>query len=97
MRVRSVMCISMLLILLMPTSLAENDNVDLKLESSLTDSDAGITGAEASPNGESLLIVGLDGFAHLISAKNAGDRSLDIELNSGRQNNFNDVAWHPRG
>jgi len=87
----------MLLILLMPTSLAENDNVDLKLESSLTDSDAGITGAEASPNGESLLIVGLDGFAHLISAKNAGDRSLDIELNSGRQNNFNDVAWHPRG
>jgi hypothetical protein len=87
----------MLLILLMPTSLAENDNVDLKLESSLTDSDAGITGAETSPNGESLLIVGLDGFAHLISAKNAGDRSLDIELNSGRQNNFNDVAWHPRG
>ena len=97
MRVRSLMCISMLLILLMPTSLAENDNVDLKLESSLTDSDAGITGAETSPNGESLLIVGLDGFAHLISAKNAGDRSLDIELNSGRQNNFNDVAWHPRG
>lgn len=87
----------MLLILLMPTILAENDNVDLKLESSLTDSDAGITAAETSPNGENLLIVGLDGFAHLISAKNAGDRSLDIELNSGRQNNFNDIAWHPRG
>ena len=87
----------MLLILLMPTILAENDNVDLRLESSLTDSDAGITGAETSPNGEKLLIVGLDGVAHLISAKNAGDRSLDIELNSGRQNNFNDIAWHPRG
>lgn len=87
----------MLLILLMPTILAENDNVDLKLESSLTDGDAGITGAETSPNGENLLIVGLDGFAHLISAKNAGDRSLDVELNSGRQNNFNDIAWHPRG
>ena len=87
----------MLLILLMPTILAENDNVDLKLESSLTDSDAGITAAETSPNGENLLIVGLDGFAHLISAKNAGDRSLDVELNSGRQNNFNDIAWHPRG
>ena len=81
----------------MPTILAENDNVDLKLESSLTNSDAGITGAEISPNGENLLIVGLDGFAHLISAKNAGDRSLDIELNSGRQSNFNDIAWHPRG
>ena len=97
MRVRSVMCISMLLILLMPTILAQDNNVNLTLESSLTDSDAGITGAEVSPNGNNLLIVGLDGFAHLISAKNAGDRSLDIELNSGRQNHFNDIAWHPRG
>ena len=87
----------LLLILLMPTILAEDNNVSLTLESSLTDVDVGITGAELSPNQETVLIVGLDGFAHLISAKNAGDRSVDVELNSGRQNHFNDVAWHPRG
>lgn len=97
MRVRSTMCTFLLLILLMPTILAEDNNVSLTLESSLTDVDVGITGAELSPNQETVLIVGLDGFAHLISAKNAGDRSVDVELNSGRQNHFNDVAWHPRG
>lgn len=97
MRVRSTMCIFMLLILLMPTILAEDNNVELTLESSITDEDAGITSAEVSPNQETVLMVGLDGFVHLISAKNPGDRTLDIELNSGRQNNFNDVAWHPRG
>ncbi len=97
MRVRSTMCIFMLLILLMPTILAEDNNVNLTLESSITDDDAGITSAEVSPNQKTVLIVGLDGFAHLISANNPGDRSLDIELNSGRQNHFNDVAWHPRG
>ena len=68
----------------------------MSLESSIANYDLGISTASVSPDGESVLLVGNEGYAHLISAKNAGDRSLDVELNSAREHDFNDVSWHPR-
>jgi len=92
-----MLCVSMLLILLLPLSIAEEAKVSLSLESSISDIDAGILDASLSPDSSSVLIAGMDGYTHLISATNAGDRTYDVELNSGRTNDLNKVAWHPRG
>ena len=97
MRVSSLLPVSLILILLLPVVIAENKQVELSIETSIADYDIGITNAAMAPDGSSVLIVGNDGYSHLISAKNPGDRSLDVELNSARDNNLNDVAWHPRG
>ncbi len=97
MRVANFLSISLLLLLLVPVVIAENNQVDLSIEASIADYDIGISTAAISPDGATVLIVGQEGYAHLISAKNPGDRSLDVELNSARDNHFNDVAWHPRG
>lgn len=43
------------------------------------------------------MLVGEDGYAHLISAFNAEDRSQDVELNTARSASLHDVSWHPRG
>ena len=96
MRVNYVLPISLIMILLLPIVIAESKQVDLSLESSIANYDLGISTAAVSPDGESVLLVGNEGYAHLISAKNAGDRSLDVELNSAREHDFNDVSWHPR-
>ena len=97
MRVAKFLSISLLLLLLVPVVIAENNQVDLTIEASIADYDIGISTAAISPDEATVLIVGQEGYAHLISAKNPGDRSLDVELNSARDNHFNDVAWHPRG
>ena len=44
-----------------------------------------------------VLLHGVAGYVHLISAENAGDRNDDIDLSTGRTSDVNDVAWHPRG
>ena len=66
----------------------------MSLESSVAEYDVGISTAAMSPDGKTVLLVGNEGYVHLISAKNAGDRSLDVELNSARDHDFNDVSWH---
>jgi len=86
----------MILILLLPTVIAESKQVDLSLESSIAEYDVGISTGALSPDGKSVLLIGDEGYVHLVSAKNAGDRSLDVELNSARDYDFNDVSWHPR-
>ena len=96
MRVNYLLPVSMILILLLPIVIAESKQVDLSLESSIAEYDVGISTGALSPDGKSVLLVGSEGYVHLVSAKNAGDRSLDIELNSARDNDFNDISWHPR-
>ena len=50
-----------LAILLIPSSIASKSVVDLEIEESLSDTDLGILAGAVSPNGESVLVVGLDG------------------------------------
>ena len=92
MRVNYLLPVSMILILLLPIVIAESKQVDLSLESSIAEYDVGISTGALSPDGKSVLLVGNEGYVHLVSAKNAGDRSLDIELNSARDNDFNDIS-----
>ena len=97
MRAKVLLAMTILIILLLPQVIAEENNVNLTLKASISDTDVGIEKALTSPDYNSVLIVGAEGYVHLISAKNPGDRSLDVELNSGRINDLNDVSWHPRG
>tara|TARA_B100000927_G_scaffold114602_1_gene92739 strand:- start:1116 stop:2312 length:1197 start_codon:yes stop_codon:yes gene_type:complete len=97
MRVNFVLPVSLILILLLPIVLAESKQVELSIETSIADYDVGINTAAISPDRNTVLLIGSEGYVHLISARNAGDRSMDVELNSARNDDFNDVAWHPRG
>ena len=93
-----LLALTMLLLMLVPSVPAEPESlIQLKLEDTLEDQDIGINTGAVSPDGLTVLIAGEDGYARLLSASNAGERSGDIELNSGRSQSFNDVAWHPRG
>ena len=88
----------MLLFLLVPSVPAESQSlIQLKLEDTLEDNDIGVHTGALSPDGLWVLIAGEEGYARLLSAEDAGDRSGDVELNSGRSQAFQDLAWHPRG
>ena len=52
---------------------------------------------EVSPSGSNILLVGDDGYVHMISASSPGDRSQDQTIDSSRSARFNDVSWHPNG
>ena len=82
---------------MIPTSALSKSVVTLEVEESLSQSDLGILAGEVSPNGDSVLIVGSDGYSRLLSALEADDRSKDVELNAGRNVDLNDISWHPRG
>lgn len=87
-----------LLILLLPAVPAQPESlIELSLVDTLEDSDIGIHGGEMSPDGLSVLLVGENGYAHIISALHAEDRSQDIELDTARNAALQDVSWHPRG
>jgi len=88
----------LLAILLLPIVVAEPSSViQITSSSALEENDIGINSGSISPDGETVLLVGKDGYAHRISAINPLDRSKDIELNPGTSKEFQDVAWHPRG
>ena len=76
---------------------AEDYNIELNLELSISESDAGIITGSLSPDTSRVLLIGSEGYAHLISADKAGDRSQDIEFKTGKVVDLNDVSWHPRG
>ena len=87
-----------LAILLLPIVVAEPSSViQITSSSTLEKNDIGINSGSISPDGEAVLLVGKDGYAHRISAIKPLDRSKDIELNTGTSKEFQDVAWHPRG
>lgn len=88
----------MVLFMLVPSIPAESQSlIQLKLEDTLEDNDIGVHTGALSPDGLWVLIAGEEGYARLLSAEDAGDRSGDVELNSGRSQAFKDLAWHPRG
>ncbi len=97
MRVNFLVVLFCLSILIMPTVFSASSVVEMELEESLSESDLGILAGDKSPNGESILVIGKDGYAKQISALDAGDRSKDVELITGRNVDLNDVSWHPRG
>lgn len=71
--------------------------VDISIERKLTSYDLGVNGGEISPNGETVLIFGEDGYAHLLSAKDADDESRDVRLEKETDFALNDATWHPGG
>ena len=71
--------------------------VNLDLERKLTDFDLGVNGGTISPDGNSVLIYGEDGYAHLLSANNADDESTDIRLEKETMSSLNDATCHPGG
>ncbi len=85
-----------LALLLVPTSIAQDSEsvVEVTTISLIGQSDLGIEALAVSPNGEDVLLVGIVGFAHFISAK---DPTVEVELNSNEGNSLNDVDWHPQG
>ena len=95
MRKASIALLMMLLMMVPSVQSQPESLIDLKLEDTLSDNDLGIKTGAVSPDGLRVLIAGEDGYAHLLSATDAGDRGQDIELNSGRSDTFQDVAWHP--
>ena len=63
----------------------------------LGETDLGITVGEVSPDGMDVLLGGMNGYARLLSADDAGNRALDVELVTSRNSTVHDIAWHPRG
>ena len=88
----------LLLVLLAPVASADLlTRVDLEDVGALGESDLGITVGAVSPDGQDVLLGGINGFARLLSADEADDRAMDVELVTGRNSTVQDIAWHPRG
>ena len=85
----------MLLLLLLPTpALAHNEVVELTHIRVIEMRDIGIEESELSPDASDVLLVGLEGWAHLLDAV---DPNVEVELNSNDEDDLRDVDWHPRG
>ena len=93
MRTRAVFLILVILL----TPIAAASEVGFKQENALGEEGLNIQAGEVSPSGLNILLVGDDGFVHMISASAPGDRSQDQDINSSRTARFNDVSWHPNG
>ena len=78
-------------------SASPDPTVDLTVERRLSNFDIGINGGVVSPSGLTVLIFGHDGFAHVISATDAGDEAGDIILENETTNTLNAASWHPAG
>ena len=88
---------SFILLLLLLAPLASASEVGFENENALNEQGLNIRAGEVSPNRESILLVGDDGYTHMISASSPGDRSQDQNIESSRSARFNDVSWHPNG
>ena len=71
--------------------------VQLTDAGALADGDLGVTVGAVSPDGKDVLIGGMNGYARLLSAEEADNREMDIELVTGKNATVHDIAWHPRG
>ncbi|MAI67927.1 MAG: hypothetical protein CMJ26_08650 [Phycisphaerae bacterium] len=94
-RVAIILCILMLMPIVGASS-AES-TVEVNIERRLANHDLGINGGALSPNGKSVLIYGAEGYAHLISAKDADSESGDVRLENETIHNLNSASWHPGG
>lgn len=92
------LAVGLVILLTMPLASADIlSRIELKDAGSLGESDLGITVGAVSPDGQDVLVGGLNGYARLISADEADNRALDVELVTGRNSTIHDIAWHPRG
>ncbi len=97
---RGITWLAVGLVVLLTIPLASADilsRIELQDAGSLGESDLGITVGAVSPDGQDVLIGGLNGYARLLSADEADNRALDVELVTGRNSTIHDIAWHPRG
>ena len=78
-------------------SASPDPTVDISVERRLSNFDIGVNGGELSPTGLTVLIFGHDGYAHVISATDAGDEAGDITLENETTNSLNAASWHPAG
>lgn len=95
-RVAIMLCFLMLMPLV-GASGEPQATVDITVERRLANFDLGINGGELSPNGETVLIYGAEGYAHVISATEADDETKDIRLENETMFDINSVSWHPGG
>ena len=93
MRTRAVFLILVILL----TPIASASEVGFKQENALVGQGLNIQAGEVSPSGTTILLVGDDGYVHMISASAPGDRNQDQDIDSRRSGRFNDVSWHPNG
>lgn len=93
-RVAIILCFLMLMPLVGATA---ETTVEINVERKLANYDLGINGGALSPNGNFVLIYGEDGYAHLLSAKNADMESEDVRLENETMNSLNSASWHPGG
>jgi WD40 repeat protein len=86
----------MLLLMLIPTTLAQEMDsvVDVTTVLVIGDADIGIEEIAISPDGEDVLLVGIFGYAHLISSS---EPIVQVELNTNDDDDLKDVDWHPQG
>ena len=82
-------------ILILP--LASASDVKFAELTPLSPQDLALNAGDVSPDGDTVLVVGSEGFIHGLSGNEPGDRGKDISIDSGRSASFNDVAWHPNG
>ena len=87
----------LMLLILIAAPLASATEVGFNRENSLAGQALNIQAGEVSPNGSHVLVVGDDGYIHMIAALAPGDRSQDRTIDSGRTARFNDLSWHPNG
>jgi hypothetical protein len=99
MRTRGCTAVVFVMLLLAPLAMAEElvTRVTLQDAGALAEVDLGITTGAVSPDGQDVLVAGQHGFARLLSAEEAENRELDVELVTGRNSTIQDISWHPRG
>ena len=86
-----------LILIVLFAPLVTASEVGFGKENSLEMQGLNIRAGEVSPGGSNILLVGDDGFVHMISASNPGERNNDQAIDSSRTARFNDVSWHPNG
>ena len=86
-----------LILIVLFAPLVTASEVGFGKENSLEMQGLNIRAGGVSPGGSNILLVGDDGFVHMISASNPGERNNDQAIDSSRSARFNDVSWHPNG
>lgn len=91
----AMLCVTLMLL---PSASAELvTRIELRDGGVLAERDLGIRTGAVSPDGMDVLIAGMDGYARLLSADEADNREMDVELLTGRSSTIHHIDWHPRG
>ena len=91
----AMVCVTLMLIPSVSADLITR--VELRDGGVLAERDLGIRTGAVSPDGMDVLIAGMDGYARLLSADEADNREMDVELLTGRSSTIHHIDWHPRG